>query len=86
MPFWKDYVPFPVEPADKEGSNPLRSTEILRIDDACSLYTLIFAIREELLRSREVQIHPKCSSKTMCHLVDEKEDAKGFYLGTRTPD
>lgn len=33
----------------------------------------------------EVQIHPKCSSKTMCHLVDEKEDAKGFYLGTKTP-
>ena len=34
---------------------------------------------------REVQIHPKCSSNSTCLLVDEKEDAKGSYLGTKTP-
>jgi hypothetical protein len=31
----------------------------------------------------EVQNPPKCSSKTRSPLIDEKEDAKGFYLGTK---
>jgi len=33
---------------------------------------------------REVQNPPKRSSKTMCPLIDEKEDAKGYYLGAKT--
>jgi len=40
--------------------------------------------REVLPQSREVQNPPMCSSKTACPLVDEKEDAKGFYLGRKT--
>ena len=28
MPFWKDFVPFRVEPVEKVGSNPLRSTSM----------------------------------------------------------
>jgi hypothetical protein len=33
---------------------------------------------------REVQNHPKCISRTWPPLVEEKEDAKGFYLGAKT--
>lgn len=32
----------------------------------------------------EVQNHPKCISRTQSPLVNEKEDAGGFYLGAKT--
>jgi len=34
---------------------------------------------------REVQNPRKCFSRTQSPLVDEKEDAKGLYLGTKNP-
>jgi len=37
-------------------------------------------------RPREVQNPPKCILRTQSPLVDEKEDAKGFYLGTKNPE